>query len=179
MRKTCVKVDPLTKISFTIFFPLQNIPDIPNPDFQNSFNPLPTPTNTTYKPLQHLPLVLFLFYARLCPPTGERKKPSPAPMVSPRLPYQVQTADMFPPTNNKKASLCPNLKSQTHKHHWQALLRHHQLSPKTASHRCHSYTDFLWVFFLQTWIFLYALDSFLVVGRFFSSFTAFFYFPSP
>lgn len=47
-------------------------------------------------------------------------------MVSPRLPYQVQTADMFPPTNNKKASLCPNLKPQTHKHHWQALLRHHQ-----------------------------------------------------
>lgn len=47
-------------------------------------------------------------------------------MVSPRLPYQVQTADMFPPTNNKKASLCPNLKPQTHQHHWQALLRHHQ-----------------------------------------------------
>lgn len=41
-------------------------------------------------------------------------------MVSPRLPYQVQTADMFPPTNNKKASLCPNLQPQKRKHHWQA-----------------------------------------------------------
>lgn len=30
-------------------------------------------------------------------------------MFSTRLPYQVQTADMFPPTNNKKASLCTNL----------------------------------------------------------------------
>lgn len=47
-------------------------------------------------------------------------------MFSPRSPYQVQTADMFPPTNNKKASLCTNLQPQTHKHHWQALLRHHQ-----------------------------------------------------
>lgn len=28
-------------------------------------------------------------------------------MFSPRLPYQVQTADMFPPTNNKKSVSVP------------------------------------------------------------------------
>lgn len=68
---------------------------------------------------------MFKFFAQRF--AHQAKKPLSKMMVSPRLPYQVLTADMFPPTNNKKASLCPNLKPQTHKHHWQALLRHPQL----------------------------------------------------
>jgi len=67
---------------------------------------------------------LFKFFAQRFAHQEEKKLSKL--MVSPRLPYQVQTADMFPPTNNKKASLCPNLKPQTHKYHWQAVLRHHQ-----------------------------------------------------
>lgn len=84
----------------------------------------------------------------------ERKKALCKLMVFPRLPYQVQTADMFPPTNNKKASLCPNLKPQTHKHHTD---RHccaisPNISPGTRCCRCNFHTKTSLFLFLDKFV---------------------------
>lgn len=66
--------------------------------------------------------------ALLCSlPTGRGSGGAGGAGLWERLPYQVQTAAMFPPTDNKKkkrglkkeeeTSRCPNLTRQTHKHH--------------------------------------------------------------